>query len=107
MQTSSTVERCSIRSASDALRQHLVSRWWASAGWGKSSGGNLDLALASNIRFRKSQLAIEHCYRAAEQSPETWVFWAHASNPARLEQSFREIADHVKIRGRKDAQADV
>jgi tetratricopeptide (TPR) repeat protein len=35
------------------------------------------------------------------------VFWAHASNTARLEQSFREIADHVKIRGRKDAQADV
>ena len=65
------------------------------------------MALASNIRYRKSQLAIEHCYRTAEQSPETWVFWAHASNPARLEQSFREIADHVKIRGRKDAQADV
>ncbi|KAF2818128.1 hypothetical protein CC86DRAFT_450642 [Ophiobolus disseminans] len=55
----------------------------------------------------KSQLAIEHCYRTTEQSPETWVFWAHASNPARLEQSFREIADYVKIRGRKDAQADV
>jgi tetratricopeptide (TPR) repeat protein len=35
------------------------------------------------------------------------VFWAHASNLARLEQSFRDIADHVKIRGRKDAQADV
>ena len=57
------------------------------------------MALASDIRYRKSQLAIEHCYRTAEQSLETWVFWAHASNPARLEQSFREIADHVKIRG--------
>ncbi|KAF2022819.1 hypothetical protein EK21DRAFT_119353 [Setomelanomma holmii] len=55
----------------------------------------------------KSQLAIEHCYRTVEQSPETWVFWAHASNTARLEQSFREIADQVKIRGRRDAQADV
>jgi tetratricopeptide (TPR) repeat protein len=65
------------------------------------------LAPASNIRYRKSQLAIEHCYRTAEQSPETWVFWAHASNPVRLEQSFREIADHVKVHGRKDAQADV
>jgi hypothetical protein len=76
-------------------------------GWGKSSGDNLRLALASNIRYRKSQIAIEYCYRTAEQSPETWVLWAHASNPARLEQSFREIADHVKIRGRKEAQADV
>ncbi|KAF2818262.1 hypothetical protein CC86DRAFT_309553, partial [Ophiobolus disseminans] len=55
----------------------------------------------------KSQLAIEHCYRTAKQSPETWVFWAHASNTARLEQSFREIADQVKVRGRKDPQADV
>ncbi|KAK7186084.1 TPR domain protein (kinesin light chain), partial [Paraphaeosphaeria sporulosa] len=55
----------------------------------------------------KTQVAIEHCYRTAKQSPETWVFWAHASNPARLEQSFWEIADQVKIRGRKDAQADV
>jgi tetratricopeptide (TPR) repeat protein len=63
--------------------------------------------LASNTRRRKSQLAIEHCYRTAEQSPETWVFWAHASNTARLEQSFREIADQVKVRGRKDPQADV
>ncbi|CAC9891944.1 unnamed protein product [Aureobasidium pullulans] len=55
----------------------------------------------------KSQLAIEHCYRTAEESPETWVFWAHASNTARLEQSFREIADQVKVRGHKDPQADV
>jgi hypothetical protein len=37
----------------------------------------------------------------------TWVFWAHASNTARLEQSFREIADQVKVHGRKNPQADV
>ncbi|CAN9251533.1 unnamed protein product [Alternaria alternata] len=55
----------------------------------------------------KSQLAIEHGYRTTEQSPDTWVLWAHASNTARLEQSFREIADQVKVRGRKDPQADV
>ncbi|KAF1937469.1 hypothetical protein EJ02DRAFT_505995 [Clathrospora elynae] len=55
----------------------------------------------------KSQLAIEHYYRTAERSPETWVFWAHASNTARLEQSYREIADQAKIRGRKDPQVDV
>jgi tetratricopeptide (TPR) repeat protein len=65
------------------------------------------LALAPDTRYRKSQLAIEHCYRTTEQSPKKWIFWAHASNTARLEQSFREIADQVKIRGRKDPQADV
>ncbi|KAF1947400.1 hypothetical protein EJ02DRAFT_364798, partial [Clathrospora elynae] len=55
----------------------------------------------------KSQLAIEYCYRTAEQSPETWVFWAHAGNTARLEQSYRKIADQVKAHGREDPQADV
>lgn len=33
--------------------------------------------------------------------------WAHASNAARLEESFRDIADRVQIEGRKDPQANV
>ncbi|KAH8723891.1 hypothetical protein GQ44DRAFT_773477 [Phaeosphaeriaceae sp. PMI808] len=55
----------------------------------------------------KSQLAIEHAYRTHEQSLETWVFWVHASNAARFEQSFRDIADYVKIAGRQDPQANI
>ncbi|KAF1964038.1 putative kinesin, partial [Bimuria novae-zelandiae CBS 107.79] len=55
----------------------------------------------------KSQLAIEHAYRTHEQSPETWVFWVHASNAARFEQSYRDIADCVKIAGRRDPQANI
>ncbi|KAK7182331.1 kinesin light chain [Paraphaeosphaeria sporulosa] len=55
----------------------------------------------------KSQLAIEHAYRTREQSPETWVFWVHASNAARFEQSYRDIADCVKIAGRQDLQANI
>jgi tetratricopeptide (TPR) repeat protein len=35
------------------------------------------------------------------------VLWAHASNTARLEQSYQEIAELVRIRGREDPQADV
>ncbi|KAF1947384.1 hypothetical protein EJ02DRAFT_417575 [Clathrospora elynae] len=45
----------------------------------------------------KSQLVIEHCYRTVEQSPETWVFWAHASNTAQLKQSYREIAAQADL----------
>ena len=56
---------------------------------------------------RKSQLAIEYSYRVRCQSPETWVFWIQASNAARFEQSFREIADHVKIPSRKDPKANI
>ncbi|KAM3064617.1 hypothetical protein ACMFMF_011895 [Clarireedia jacksonii] len=41
----------------------------------------------------KSQLAIEYAYQTQNRSPETWVFWVHASNAARFEQSFRDIAN--------------
>ncbi|KAG9196760.1 hypothetical protein G6514_005522, partial [Epicoccum nigrum] len=55
----------------------------------------------------KSQLAIEHAYRTREQSPDTWVLWVYASNAARFEQSFRDIADSVKLAGRHDPQANI
>jgi hypothetical protein len=35
------------------------------------------------------------------------VFWVHASNAARLEQSFRDIADRVDIAGRLDPQTNI
>jgi uncharacterized membrane protein YccC len=36
-----------------------------------------------------------------------WVFWVHASNAARSEQSFRNIADRVKVAGQRDPQANI
>jgi tetratricopeptide (TPR) repeat protein len=35
------------------------------------------------------------------------VFWVHASNAARFEQSYRDIADRVRIAGRLDLQANI
>ena len=35
------------------------------------------------------------------------MFWIHASSTARFEQSYRNIADHVKILGRKDPKANI
>ncbi|KAJ9492707.1 hypothetical protein VN97_g479 [Penicillium thymicola] len=55
----------------------------------------------------KSQLAIEYSHQIRSQSPATWVFWVHGSNESRFEQSFRDIADQVKIPGRQDAQANI
>ncbi|KAK0800963.1 hypothetical protein LTR02_009219 [Friedmanniomyces endolithicus] len=55
----------------------------------------------------KSQIAIEYCYRVRKLSPDTWVLWIHASTAARFEQSVRDIADLVKIKGRNDPSADV
>ncbi|KAJ6092788.1 hypothetical protein N7486_008077, partial [Penicillium sp. IBT 16267x] len=47
----------------------------------------------------KSQLSIEYTYRVRSQSPATWVFWVHASNATRFEQSFRDIAEQAKFSG--------
>jgi len=63
--------------------------------------------LEPNPKQRKSQLAIEHCYRTTEQSPRTWVFWVHASNATRLEQSFRDIAERIELPGQENPKADV
>lgn len=35
------------------------------------------------------------------------MFWVHAGSRARLEQSFRDIADHARIPGRRDPQANI
>ena len=55
----------------------------------------------------KSQLAIEYTYRTRERSPDTWVFWVHASNAARFEQGYRDLADVIKIAGREDPKANI
>ncbi|KAJ5757135.1 uncharacterized protein N7511_007317 [Penicillium nucicola] len=55
----------------------------------------------------KSQLAIEYSYRVRSQSPSTWVFWIHASNAARFEESFRDIADRIRLPGRHDPNGNI
>ncbi|KAH7116236.1 hypothetical protein B0J11DRAFT_443923 [Dendryphion nanum] len=65
------------------------------------------MALVGLGGIGKSQLAIEHAYRTRERSPETWVFWVFASNAARFEQSYRDIADQLKLSGRRDPQTNI
>ncbi|KAJ5827849.1 hypothetical protein N7447_004612 [Penicillium robsamsonii] len=55
----------------------------------------------------KSRLAIEYCHRVRQQSPDTWVFWVHASNAARCEESLRNLADRTKIPGRQDRNSNI
>jgi tetratricopeptide (TPR) repeat protein len=57
--------------------------------------------------FRKSQVAIEYAYRVRDSAPQTSVFWVHASNSARFEKDYREIADKIELPGRYDPSADV
>ncbi len=56
---------------------------------------------------RKSQIAIEYAYRLHKKSPATSVFWVHANNTARFQQSYRNIASAAKIPGIEDPKADV
>ena len=55
----------------------------------------------------KSQLAIKYDYRIQEQSSRTWVFWIHVDSTTRLEQSYRDIVDYVKIRERKNSKINI
>ena len=57
--------------------------------------------------FRKSQIAIEYAYRVRDSAPQTSVFWVHASNAARFEKDYREIADKIELPRRYDSSADV
>ncbi|CAG8393850.1 unnamed protein product [Penicillium salamii] len=63
----------------------------------KSSVAGSRIVLVGLGGVGKSQLAIEYSYHIRSQSPATWVFWVHTSNKARFEQSFRDIAEQIKI----------
>ncbi|KAL2859775.1 P-loop containing nucleoside triphosphate hydrolase protein [Aspergillus lucknowensis] len=73
----------------------------------KSSVPGSRIALVGLGGVGKSQLAIEYSYQIRSESAATWVFWVHASNEARFEQSFRDIADQLKIPGRQDTKANI
>jgi hypothetical protein len=75
--------------------------WWCRVRAKKLAGG---FALTG---LRKSQLSIEYSYRIRCQSSETWVFWVYASNAARFEQSFWEIANRLKLPGRRDPAVNI
>ncbi|KAJ5496994.1 hypothetical protein N7463_008981 [Penicillium fimorum] len=73
----------------------------------KNSVAGSRIALIGLGGVGKSQLAIEYSYQLRSKSPELWVFWVHASNEARFEQSFRDIADQVRIPGRQYVEVDI
>ncbi|KAI5460636.1 hypothetical protein BGZ63DRAFT_425133 [Mariannaea sp. PMI_226] len=54
----------------------------------------------------KSQLAIEFAYRMSEGPAKPWVFWVHAATRSRYEESFRTIANAVKLAGRNQPNTD-
>jgi len=63
-----------------------------------------ELAYAVN---RKSQIAIEYCYRWHNQHPQGHVIWIHASNQARLDQAYNSIARKLRLPSCDDPETDI
>lgn len=55
----------------------------------------------------KTRLAVEYCHEIRLKSPETWVFWVHASNSARYQKSLHDLADRAKIPGRENPNVNI
>jgi tetratricopeptide (TPR) repeat protein len=55
----------------------------------------------------KSQLALQYAHSIRDASPQTFVFWVHASTQARFEEAYRDIADRLQLPGRHDPKTDL
>jgi len=49
--------------------------------------------------LRKSQIAIEYCYRYRNLHPNKHIVWVHASTRQRLKQAYRDIARRLELPG--------
>ncbi|GAM43571.1 hypothetical protein TCE0_056r18491 [Talaromyces pinophilus] len=65
------------------------------------------VALVGLAGVGKTQTAIEYSHRVRESTPGMWVFWIHASNAARLEQGFQQIATVTEIPGWDDPKTNI
>ncbi|QKX54876.1 uncharacterized protein TRUGW13939_01966 [Talaromyces rugulosus] len=69
--------------------------------------GHERMALIGLAGVGKTQTAIEYAYRVRESVPYMWVFWIHASNAARVQQGYQQIAVVAEIPGRDDPKTNI
>ncbi|WYZ43755.1 hypothetical protein EsH8_VII_000191 [Colletotrichum jinshuiense] len=55
----------------------------------------------------KSQLAVRYSQEIRHASPNTYIFWVHASTKARFEEAYRGIAERLQLPGRSEPHVDV
>lgn len=55
---------------------------------------------------RKSQIAIEYCYRFRDNHSYAHILWFHASTKQRFEQAYRDTARRLELPGWKDPDID-
>jgi hypothetical protein len=63
------------------------------------------VGIKTNI-YRKSQIAIEYCYKFRDQRPESHVFWIHVSTVSRMDQAYKDIARKLGIPGCNESNID-
>ncbi|OAK96859.1 hypothetical protein IQ06DRAFT_47717 [Phaeosphaeriaceae sp. SRC1lsM3a] len=73
----------------------------------KCAGPGARAALVGLGGVGKSQLAIQYAHSIRDASPQTFVFWVHASTRARFEEAYRDLAERLQLPGRSDPKADV
>lgn len=57
--------------------------------------------------FRKSQIALEYCFRKKENDPDCSVFWVQAATVARFEETYKRIATECRIVTQEATQVDI
>ncbi|KAM6510855.1 hypothetical protein FSOLCH5_011300 [Fusarium solani] len=65
------------------------------------------MALVGMGGFGKSQVAIQFAHHIHNESPQTSVFWVHASSKLRFEEAYRSIAERLELPRRNDPDVDV
>src|SRR2546423_15657904 len=55
---------------------------------------------------RKSQIAIEYCYRFRKSHPQSSIMWIHASTVERIDQAYKEIAKKAQLSGWDNPKTD-
>ncbi len=64
------------------------------------------LQSTAKVFYRKSQIAIEYCYRFRDDNPHAHIFWVHASTKERFDEAYRDIARRLEITGWNDPSVD-
>jgi tetratricopeptide (TPR) repeat protein len=57
--------------------------------------------------FRKSQIALEYCFRKKENDPDCSVYWVQAATVARFEETYKRIATECRIVTQEATQVDI
>lgn len=61
---------------------------------------------SNNFFGRKSQIAIEYCYRYRQDHPEAHIFWVHASSPARFALAYHKIGEELALLDMNNPEVD-